>query len=118
MLIAWLKLRQRNLGPILDAGGWAVNTLTKVNIPLGTALTQRAVLPENSRRTFIDPYAPKKPLWFKIVFLLVILCGVGYVLYRFDYLNKWFPDYIPAYSTEEEKPRAETMDPKKGEANK
>ena len=90
MLIAWLKLRQRNLGPILDAGGWAVNTLAKVNIPLGTALTQCAVLPANSRRTLVDPYAPKKPLWFKIVFLLVILCGVGYVLYRFDYLNKWY----------------------------
>ena len=25
MLIAWLKLRQRNIGPILDANGWAVN---------------------------------------------------------------------------------------------
>ena len=29
MLIAFLKLRQRNLGPILDANGWAVNTMTK-----------------------------------------------------------------------------------------
>jgi hypothetical protein len=118
MLIAWLKLRQRNLGPILDAGGWAVNTLTKVNIPLGTALTERAVLPENSRRTLVDPYASKKPLWSKIVFLLVILCGVGYVLYRFDYLNKWFPDYIPAYSAVEEKSPAETTDPVKGEDDK
>ena len=25
MIIAWLKLRRRNLGPILDANGWAVN---------------------------------------------------------------------------------------------
>jgi hypothetical protein len=25
MLLAWLKLRQRNLGPILDANGWAIN---------------------------------------------------------------------------------------------
>ncbi len=118
MLIAWLKLRQRNLGPILDAGGWAVNTLTKVNIPLGTALTQRAVLPENSYRTLTDTYAPKKPWWPKILFLLVVSAGVGYGLYRFDYLNKWFPDYIPAYSTEEKEPPAETTDPEKVEANK
>ncbi len=104
MLIAWLKLRQRNLGPILDAGGWAVNTLTKVNVPLGTALTQRATLPENSERSLVDPYAPKKPWWYKVLILLVVLGGVGYGLYRFDYLNKWFPDYIPAYSTEPEKP--------------
>ncbi len=26
MIIAWLKLRQRNLGPLLDANGWAVNS--------------------------------------------------------------------------------------------
>ena len=25
MLLAWLKLRQRNLGPLLDANGWAIN---------------------------------------------------------------------------------------------
>src|SRR6185503_3005386 len=31
MLIAWLKLRQRNLGPILDANGWAVNGRVKMN---------------------------------------------------------------------------------------
>ena len=39
VLIAYSKLRQRNLGPILDANGWAVNTLTRVNIPLGRSLT-------------------------------------------------------------------------------
>src|SRR2546430_11188922 len=39
MIIAWLKLRQRTIGPILDANGWAVNGRVKVNIPLGTSLT-------------------------------------------------------------------------------
>ena len=42
MIIAWLKLRRRNLGPILDANGWAVNALTQVNIPLGRSLTDIA----------------------------------------------------------------------------
>jgi len=28
-----LKLRQRNLGPILDANGWAVNARARINIP-------------------------------------------------------------------------------------
>jgi hypothetical protein len=32
MIIAWLKLRQRTLGPILDANGWAVNARAKINI--------------------------------------------------------------------------------------
>ncbi len=124
MLIAWLKLRQRNLGPILDAGGWAVNTLTKVNIPLGTALTQRAELPANSERTLVDPYAPKQPLWGKILVLLLVLGVVGYGLYRSNHLNKWFPDYIQAYPTEEEEgeeeetPPTETTEPAEGEAGK
>ena len=30
MLIAALKLRQRNLGPILDANGWAVNGCVRI----------------------------------------------------------------------------------------
>ncbi|HEX3345514.1 MAG TPA: hypothetical protein VHS09_13115, partial [Polyangiaceae bacterium] len=39
MLIAWLKLRQRNIGPLLDANGWAVNALAFINVPFGGALT-------------------------------------------------------------------------------
>jgi len=46
MLIAWLKLRQRNVGPILDANGWSVNALAKINIPFGSALTKVAALPQ------------------------------------------------------------------------
>ncbi len=39
MAIAWLKLRKRNLGPILDANGWAVNAKARMNVPFGGALT-------------------------------------------------------------------------------
>lgn len=56
MLIAWLKLRQRNLGPVLDANGWAINGRVKVNLPLGTALTDRAQLPPGSSRSLEDPF--------------------------------------------------------------
>ena len=124
MLIAWLKLRQRNLGPILDACGWAVNTLTKVNIPLGTALTQCATLPENCERSLVDPFAPKMPWWPRVLCVLLVLGGIGYGLYRLDVLNKWFPEYIQAYSTEVEKSTTgegkptETTEPAKDENNK
>ncbi|MGE0144626.1 MAG: hypothetical protein AB7I19_13940, partial [Planctomycetota bacterium] len=97
MVIAWLKLRQRNLGPILDANGWAVNTLTKVNIPLGGSLTELPSLPAGASRSLVDPYAPKKSIWPKVIFVLLLLGGVGFALYRMNYLNKWFPEYIPAY---------------------
>jgi len=37
MLLAWLKLRQRTLGPVLDATGWAINGRIRINVPLGAA---------------------------------------------------------------------------------
>jgi MFS family permease len=63
MLIAALKLRSRNLGPILDASGWAVNTRLRVNIPFGSALTAVARLPAGAQRSLTDPYAEKKQPW-------------------------------------------------------
>jgi hypothetical protein len=56
VLIAWLKIRERTLGPVLDANGWAVNGRVKVNLPLGNALTARALLPPGSIRSLKDPY--------------------------------------------------------------
>jgi hypothetical protein len=56
MLLAALKLRQRNLGPLLEGTGWAVNGRVKINIPLGVALTDRGVLPPDSTRLTVDPY--------------------------------------------------------------
>jgi hypothetical protein len=56
MLLAALKLRQRNLGPLLEGTGWAVNGRVKINAPLGHALTDRGVLPPNASRLSYDPY--------------------------------------------------------------
>jgi len=50
MLLAALKLRQRNLGPLLDANGWAVNARVRVGIAFGKRLTQVASLPAGARR--------------------------------------------------------------------
>lgn len=57
MIMAWFKLRQRNLSPILDANGWAINTRAKINIPFGTTLTQLATLPKGAQRNLKDPFA-------------------------------------------------------------
>ena len=73
MLLAWLKLRQRNLGPLLDANGWAVNAQAKVNVPLGKSLTQIAELPKGSARDLADPFAEKRRPWGFYAFLLVLL---------------------------------------------
>lgn len=63
MLLAWLRLRQRNLGPLLDANGWAVNARAFINIPFGATLTQVAVLPPGSERALTDPYAEQPSRW-------------------------------------------------------
>lgn len=80
MLIAWLKLRQRNLGPILEANGWAINGRVKINIPLGTKLTEMAVLPANARRSLEDPYEDKAAASKRrqmIFLVLLVLAAVG-----------------------------------------
>jgi len=73
MAIAWLKLRQRNLGPILDANGWAVNAKAKMNVPFGGALTGVAALPPGSTFAAADKYAEKPSVWPKLlVFAFVV----------------------------------------------
>jgi hypothetical protein len=75
MAIAWLKLRQRTLGPILESNGWAVNGRVKINIPFGTALTAVAKIPAGAERSLVDPYedkeaAKQRRLWFALTFLV------------------------------------------------
>ena len=77
VLIAWLKLRQRTLGPVLDANGWAVNARVKVNLPLGTALTQRATLPPGAARSLKDPYEDRAAARRRRVFWLLVVLLVG-----------------------------------------
>jgi hypothetical protein len=90
MLIAWLKLRKRNLGPILDANGWAVNARAKINVPFGAALTSVAKLPPGSHRDLTDPYAESNRTRNLVMVLIVLLVLAG-VLWRF-HLMPWLPD--------------------------
>jgi hypothetical protein len=59
LLLVWLKLRQRTLGPVLDGIGWAINGHIRINVPLGAALTREARLPANAQRMMVDPYEDK-----------------------------------------------------------
>ena len=63
VVLAWFKLHSRNLGPLLDANGWAINARARINIPFGTSLTQVAQLPASAERSLTDPYAEKKAPW-------------------------------------------------------
>ncbi len=81
MLLAWLKLRQRNLGPILDANGWAINSRARINVTFGAAMTELAAIPTGSRRSLSDPFADRTPPWRLYIALstLLIVAGTWYV---------------------------------------
>ena len=87
MVIAWLKLRQRNLGPILEGNGWAVNGRVKINIPFGTALTDMAVLPPGAKRSLEDPYEDKEAAGRKlkaILFGMLLVVAAVAIWVRWD----------------------------------
>ena len=54
MVLAWLKLRRRNIAPLLNANGWAVNASSKISIPFGETLTDIAKFPKMKLK---DPFA-------------------------------------------------------------
>jgi hypothetical protein len=73
MAIAWLKLRKRNLGPILDANGWAVNAKARMNVPFGGALTGVAALPPGATFGAADEFAEKRPVWPKLLLVAFVI---------------------------------------------
>ncbi len=82
MLIAWLKLRQRSLGPLLDASGWAINGRMRINTRLGSSLSQTAHVPPNARRMLDDPFAEKRGgLWLGLA-ALAALGAAGFAVWR------------------------------------
>jgi hypothetical protein len=86
---AELKLRRCNLGPILDANGWAVNVKAKLNVPFGGALTGVAALPPGSQRDLVDPFAEKKSPWPKVIVVLILLIVAYVVLNKMGCIYDW-----------------------------
>jgi hypothetical protein len=76
MIIAYLKLRKRNLAPVLDANGWAINAQVIVNIQFGRTLTQLAELPGGARINMNDPFRKKNSSVLPLVLFLSIIVGV------------------------------------------
>lgn len=68
--IAWSKLRKRNLAPVLNANGWAINSAVPVNILFGATLTSTAQYP---RLNLSDPFKKKVPVWKKILRWFIFL---------------------------------------------
>ena len=79
MVLAWLKLRRRNIAPLLNANGWAINAASKISIPFGETLTDIAKYPKMRLK---DPYSKKgMPAWAKVLITLLVLAAAGAVWY-------------------------------------
>jgi len=89
LILAYIKLRKRNLGPILDASGWAINAKATISVPFGAMLTHIAALPPGAQRDLVDPYAEKKSPWPKVIVLALIAYGVYLALDHLGFVNEW-----------------------------
>lgn len=85
MILAYMKLRRRNIGPLLNAEGWAVNGKLKINVPFGGSLTHLGAIPLGSARLLMDPFEKKKKPW--LLYLLLVLAIVLVAAYFLGWLD-------------------------------
>ncbi len=76
VVLAWLKLRARDLGAILNAGGWAVNRPLTFSVGLARTFTRRASLPVGAA-VARDPYARHGVLGCLLLVALLGAAAVG-----------------------------------------
>lgn len=73
MILTWFKLRARDVAPILNACGWAVNRNLKLTLKLGRIYTTEATLPASAERQLNDPFADDNTARNRIIMLLVLI---------------------------------------------
>ena len=83
MILAWLKLRKRNLAPILNANGWAVNADALVNAMFGSTLTEQAQFP---MMKLVDPHKPIKKItsgakWGIAISVIVAVVAIAVLVF-------------------------------------
>ncbi len=126
VLLAFLKLRKRNLAPLLDGNGWAVNTRAIINIPFGASLTKMATLPPGAQRSLVDPYAEKKSPWKFYLFIMLLLGTIAYLWHSgyihkdtlTEFKNRFVTNHSETKADGEAKPAAVTVEATKPPAAK
>lgn len=72
MVMAFLKLRRRNIAPLLDANGWAVNARALISVPFGARLTGVAKLPRGAGSS-ADRFAARRSVWPRLLAVLFVV---------------------------------------------
>ncbi|MFP4380619.1 MAG: hypothetical protein ACLFUS_08975 [Candidatus Sumerlaeia bacterium] len=91
ILVAWLRLRKRDMTMLLESSGWAINLRLRISPRLGRLFTRDAELPKNAHKENRDlvvllskKWAPRRIKWLRV--LLFSFIGValiyGYMLYK------------------------------------
>ena len=86
MFIAWRKLRKRDLGPVLNANGWAINAKSLVNVRFGKTLTSLAQFPS---LIAVDREARAKRVRHWLIFILALLFIAAGVLIGTGIVKLW-----------------------------
>jgi hypothetical protein len=115
LVMTYIKLRKRNLGPILDANGWAVNAKARINVPFGTRLTAIAELPPGSTRDLVDPFEETRRPW-RLYLVLALTAYIGWQ-WRGDKLEEYLPDQLKHRYHFPKKDAGAKADPAKPETN-
>ncbi len=101
VFIAWRKLRKRDLGPVLNANGWAMNAASLVSVKFGKTLTSLAQYP---KLTEVDPEARKKAIrkrfWWCFAGIVVVTCLLLWLLNVLSPLGNCFRSPLPKYRPE------------------
>ncbi|MEI6646641.1 MAG: hypothetical protein WCP12_11450, partial [bacterium] len=72
MILTWFKLRARNVAPILNACGWAVNRNLRLTLKLGRIYTTEGVLPLHAERQLKDPFADDNTARNRLIVLIIL----------------------------------------------
>ena len=73
MIMAYMKLRRRNLAPVLNANGWAVNADAIISVPFGRTLTEQVAFPIiKIEKKGLKPWAK----WLIALCVIAIILGI------------------------------------------
>lgn len=90
MIMAWMKLRRRNLAPVLNANGWAVNSDALISVLFGRTLTEQVLFPIVKAPQLKPGMASWKKWLIGICVTLIVLAIVCVVLHLCGFCFRCF----------------------------
>ena len=75
MIMAWLKLRRRNLAPVLNANGWAINADAIISVLFGRTLTEQVAFPI-VKAPQLKPSMAAWKKWLIALCIILVLIGI------------------------------------------